>query len=872
MTTDIIIPIYNAYEDLQICLESLYRNTDLETNRLILINDNSPDERIKPFLDKQKAKNIIVIHNETNKGFSNNINIGMSQSEENDVILLNSDTVITRDWIEKIRECAYSSAEIGTVTPVSNNATLCSVPVFCEENKLPEGVTVDKAGEIIESCSLKKYPRISVAHGFCMYVKREVIKKIGNFDAATFGRGYGEENDFCNRAEQAGYIHVMCDNTYIYHSGTKSFVSKEKEAYILAHDRILRERYPVQMHKNDVHVRDNPNKFVGDNVGIYLDLANGKKNILYLLQSDFREGASDNRGGTQLHVHDLVSGLRDEMNVFVAARDREVLNLTVYYGSKEKVFRFYIGSQDEFYKFSDRRLNEIWRNILSAFRIDIIHVHHVISTSFDIFYVAKEYNIPVIYTAHDFYFICPTVKLLDYNDEVCIGKDSPDCSKCLKHRCGIYSQIDFISIWRDKCHEILEQVSAVVVPDDSAAQILGKYYSDIKNKIKVVPHGYGLRKTKSIINETASELKYNIESIIRTGFTYTIRGWACLSDNEGSKDANTLIKISNSEGKVIECPVMPRSRGDVIPGLLYNNVGFECIVPVQLLNGKELKLQIIIKKGDKAVYANSVFTTPELAKGNTAKLNIAFIGGFNKAKGGDEIAEIIESYKGDVNWYVFGTIGVESLAKLNCDNLVKAGSYSGESIAELLRIHGIDAVGILSIWPETYSYTLSEALMAGIPVIVSDIGALGRRTKEGGYGWTVRYDNASKDFIELLQDFSTGSTEYAEKKRSAENAVIPDVEQMCKVYSIDLYSRQDCRKNTYEEPDYEVILKAYNGVGALSGRSDVHVVYNDDAGRELEHIKSTKGYKIMQKMWKCRIPGKKGLEKIAEKLLGKSEK
>ena len=228
MSVDIIIPIYNAFEDLQICLESIYKHTDLKKNRLVLINDNSPDERIRPYLDSQKKEGAIVIHNETNKGFSNNINIGMAQSEENDVILLNSDTIVTKNWVEKMVECAYSARCIGTVTPLSNNATLCSVPNFCQENELPKGMSVDEMAAIVEECSMKKYPRIVVAHGFCMLVKRELIRAIGNFDAETFGRGYGEENDFCNRAEQMGYIHVMCDNTYILHTGKKSFVSKEK--------------------------------------------------------------------------------------------------------------------------------------------------------------------------------------------------------------------------------------------------------------------------------------------------------------------------------------------------------------------------------------------------------------------------------------------------------------------------------------------------------------------------------------------------------------------------------------------------------------------------------------------------------------------
>ena len=302
MGVDIIIPIYNAYDDLCKCLQSVYQYTDLVKNRLILINDNSSDTRIEPYLNSQTKENIIIIHNNENKGFSNNINLGMDQSKERDVILLNSDTIVTKNWVEKIVECAYSDRAIGTVTPLSNNATLCSVPNFCEENSLPEGMNIDQVAAIVEDCSLKKYPRITVAHGFCMFIKREVINTIGNFDAETFGRGYGEENDFCNRAEQMGYIHVMCDDTYIYHSGTKSFMSKEKEAYIREHERILYKRYPQQMHKNSLHCQENPNGWVGKNIALHFDIWNGKKNILYLLQSDFRGSAFKNISEIQLSL------------------------------------------------------------------------------------------------------------------------------------------------------------------------------------------------------------------------------------------------------------------------------------------------------------------------------------------------------------------------------------------------------------------------------------------------------------------------------------------------------------------------------------------------------------------------------------------
>jgi len=276
MQVDIVIPVYNAYEDLQICLESVFKYTNLSENRLILINDNSTDYRIRVLLDKVRKENhdkkIVVLHNENNMGFSHNVNLGMAQSKKDDVLLLNSDTRVTRGWIEKITACAYSSGKIGTVTPLSNNATLCSVPNFCEENMLPPNMDVDQVADAVERCSLKKYPKITVANGFCMYIKREVIARIGYFDAETFGRGYGEENDFCNRAEQAGYIHVMCDDTYIYHKGTKSFTSKEKNTYIKEHERILYQRYPRQMRNNIKFCKDNPNEWVGWNIAYHLEL------------------------------------------------------------------------------------------------------------------------------------------------------------------------------------------------------------------------------------------------------------------------------------------------------------------------------------------------------------------------------------------------------------------------------------------------------------------------------------------------------------------------------------------------------------------------------------------------------------------------
>ena len=98
---DIIIPVYNALEDLKLCVESIKNNTDLTIHNLILLNDKSTDTEVWPYMQSLQGENIRVFNNEKNLGFSGNINKGIGVSN-NDVILLNSDTVVTKNWVEKI--------------------------------------------------------------------------------------------------------------------------------------------------------------------------------------------------------------------------------------------------------------------------------------------------------------------------------------------------------------------------------------------------------------------------------------------------------------------------------------------------------------------------------------------------------------------------------------------------------------------------------------------------------------------------------------------------------------------------------------------------------------------------------------------------
>lgn len=224
---DIIIPVYNQhdwqYELFKKCLTAVLSFSVNVPYRIIIIDDASTDQKLQDYLTYLKSRftNVVVLRNSVNVGFLPSVNRGLEYSDK-DVVILNSDAVVTYDWLAKIQAVAYSSDKIATVTPLSNNATICSVPNICEANQIPSGYNIHEFGTLVAKAAEKVgvyYYTIPMGIGYCMYLKREVINKIGVL-CTDFGRGYEEEVDLCLRAFEKGYKHVAIPSVFVYHAGT----------------------------------------------------------------------------------------------------------------------------------------------------------------------------------------------------------------------------------------------------------------------------------------------------------------------------------------------------------------------------------------------------------------------------------------------------------------------------------------------------------------------------------------------------------------------------------------------------------------------------------------------------------------------------
>lgn len=216
----VVIPVYNAAAPLRACLDSLEACSPEAP--VLLVDDASSDASVVPMLRAWCAISgrRRLLANARNRGFVHTANRGMREAA-GDVVLLNSDTVVTPGWLEALVACLASDARIATATPWTNNGEIVSFPEFCRAAPVPDDPAAIAAA--IHAAGPPAYPDLPTAVGFCMAIARRAIERIGLFDEASFGRGYGEENDFSLRAAAAGMRNVLCDDAYVAHLGGGSF-------------------------------------------------------------------------------------------------------------------------------------------------------------------------------------------------------------------------------------------------------------------------------------------------------------------------------------------------------------------------------------------------------------------------------------------------------------------------------------------------------------------------------------------------------------------------------------------------------------------------------------------------------------------------
>jgi GT2 family glycosyltransferase len=231
---DIVVCVHNALDHVSACLESVRRHRT--TQRIIIVDDGS-DAPTAAFLSAfaKNQSEVELIRHDQPGGYTRAANRGLAASRGEFVILLNSDTIVTDGWAEKMADAVFSTPGAGVVGPMSSAASWQSIPNHrgteqqTAVNLLPAGMTAEDMNRCCEQWTIDGIvPRVPLVHGFCFGLTREIIDKVGYFDETHFPGGYGEENDYCFRAADAGFGLVVATHTYVFHAKSKSYVDTDR--------------------------------------------------------------------------------------------------------------------------------------------------------------------------------------------------------------------------------------------------------------------------------------------------------------------------------------------------------------------------------------------------------------------------------------------------------------------------------------------------------------------------------------------------------------------------------------------------------------------------------------------------------------------
>ena len=253
---------------------------------------------------------------------------------------------------------------------------------------------------------------IPTAVGFCMLIRRECLNAVGLFDVQLFGRGYGEENDFCMRATAQGWKHVLCGNTFLYHAGAVSFAG-EHDTRVRDALGVMEQQHPGYSLHIRKHVLADPAARLRHRVDLTRITAAQLPVILVI--------SHDLGGGVLRHVHEVARQFSDKA-VFLLLRASVGHQIELSWCREHEGMRIY------FHRHRD------WGELCSFIKAAGVvraHFHHWLGLPDDIWKLPKRCNVPYDITIHDYHPVCPRIDLVDQSGRFVVNLDH-GCDSCLE--------------------------------------------------------------------------------------------------------------------------------------------------------------------------------------------------------------------------------------------------------------------------------------------------------------------------------------------------------------------------------------------------------------------------------------------------------
>lgn len=494
----VVVPVYNAPDEVASCIRSLIEHTTLPA-RIIVLDDASPDPRVSEILEAFSGyRDIQIVRNTENLGYTRNVNKGIGLGGDCDIVLLNSDTMVGPRWLEGLTLAARSRSNVATVTATSNAAGAFSVPRTDVDNAIPPGVPLADTQRHLTQQSLACWPDVPTGNGFCLYIRREALDAVGLFDEAAFPKGYGEENDWCMRAVRLGWTHVVDDRTFIYHTRSASF-GASKTQLLADGRRVVDERFPEYKVMIRMFSDSRTLNAIRYNAGQALHRLGERASPADLdVRPRLLFCISTQSGGTPLTNKDLMTALLGKFEPWVLTSDANVIEL-YRFGPGTGVKGELVASRQlrdpiSLSNHASLEYDQAVAEWMVRHAIELLHVRHLAWHSRNLPRIARALHIPTILSFHDYYAVCPSLKLLDEKLEFCGGRCTASAGECVPELWPAAEAPPLKNRWVHQWRALMEQsikgCDAYVTTSHAAREILIKTFPFLDTeRFRVIPHG-----------------------------------------------------------------------------------------------------------------------------------------------------------------------------------------------------------------------------------------------------------------------------------------------------------------------------------------------------------------------------------------------
>ncbi|MHB1305307.1 MAG: glycosyltransferase [Acidiphilium sp.] len=506
--TDIVIPVYRGLKVTMACIESVLAARSLPDERIVVVVDASPDFKLVAKLERLAARGDITLSLQAqNRGFPATANIGLRFAEGRDAILLNSDTLVPPGWATRLQAAIYATDDIGTATPLSNDATIFSYPFADAANPPPDLDEVRSLAALAAEVNGDVGVDVPTGHGFCMYVRRECLDETGVLREDVFGHGYGEENDFCMRARVFGWRHIAVPGLYVGHVGSQSFSATkthliQRNLAILnrlhvGYDQLIQgwlAKDPLAAHRRQLDI-------------VRFRASLGQRRSVVLI-------THDREGGVLRYVNERALGHDAEGDCAIVLRpDRD--------SSGNSLCRIMTASGESYPNLVFRLPDEatMLKEWLRSIRIRYLEFHHFIGHDETMFEFVRTLGVPYDVFVHDYAWFCPRITLTNGVNRYCGEPPVDTCIACVAdHGSNINEDIGPIAL-RDRSTRFLKSARSIVAPSHDAARrmerqlgvevMVGLWEPEQPLQLRLIDPMHGARRKLCVVGAIGYEKGYD---------------------------------------------------------------------------------------------------------------------------------------------------------------------------------------------------------------------------------------------------------------------------------------------------------------------------------------------------------------------------